>query len=69
MGNKVINSKKNLIQKMSNGYKLETLQQHRRTLYYLTNYRDTELTVASSLIRKLEMEGILDRNLELKNEN
>ena len=52
------------IQKIKDGYKLEKTREFKRTLYYLTN-RKEELTVAISLIKKLESKGIVDSNWDV----
>ena len=60
-----IASKKAFIEKINEGLKLEKYQEYKRTLYKLTNYKDIELTVAISLIKKLEEEGIVDSNWDV----
>ena len=60
-----ITSKKAFIEKINEGLKLEKYQEYKRTLYKLTNYKDIELTVAISLIKKLEEEGIVDSNWDV----
>ena len=60
-----ITSKKSFIEKINEGLKLEKYQEYKRTLYKLTNYKDIELTVAISLIKKLEEEGIVDSNWDV----
>lgn len=52
------------IEKIKDGYKLEKTKEFRRTLYYLTN-RKEEITVAISLIKKLEAKGIVDSNWDV----
>ena len=59
-----ITSEKVFIQKIKDGYKLEKTKEFKRTLYYLTN-RKEELTVAISLIKKLEAKGIVDSNWDV----
>ena len=64
-----ITSKKIFIAKINEGLKLEEYKEYRRTLYVLTNYKNIEMTVAVSLIRKLELEGIIDSNLDVNLQN
>lgn len=61
-----ITSKKSFIEKVKEGYKLEKLREFKRILWYLTNYKDTEITVSISLIRKLQEEGIIDSNWQIR---
>lgn len=60
-----ITSKKAFIEKVKEGLKLEKYQEYKRTLYKLTNYKNIELTVSISLIKKLEKEGIVDSNWDV----
>lgn len=60
-----ITSKKVFIDKIKEGLKLERYDEYKRKLYKLTNYKDIELTVAISLIKKLEAEGIVDSNWDV----
>jgi len=60
-----ITSKKIFIEKIKEGLKLEKYQEYKRVLYILTNHKDVEITVAISLIKKLEKEGIVDSNWDV----
>lgn len=62
---KSIASEKAFIEKVEGGFKLERLTQFKRNLFYLTNYRDTEITVSKALIEKLESKGIIDQNWDV----
>lgn len=59
-----ITSKKAFIEKIKEGWKLDKIREFKRTLYYLKKDRE-EITVAISLIRKLEGEGIVDSNWDV----
>jgi hypothetical protein len=59
-----ITSKKTFIEKIKEGWRLDKIVEYKRTLYYLKKDR-TEMTVAISLIRKLESEGIVDSNWDV----
>jgi len=59
-----LTSKKEFIAKIKEGWKLDKLREYKRVLYYLKKDRQ-EITVAISLIRKLENEGIVDSNWDV----
>ena len=59
-----LNSKKAFIEKIKEGWRLDKLIEYKRTLYYLKKDK-TEITVAISLIKKLEAEGIVDSNWDV----
>lgn len=59
-----ITSEKVFIQKIKEGYVLERIKEFKRIKYFLTN-RKEELTVAISLIKKLELKGIVDSNWDV----
>lgn len=59
-----LTSKKKFISKIKDGWELDKIKEYKRTLYYLKKDRQ-EITVAISLIRKLENEGIVDINWDV----
>lgn len=59
-----LTSKKEFISKIKDGWELDKIKEYKRTLYYLKKDRQ-EITVAISLIRKLENEGIVDINWDV----
>ena len=60
-----ITSKKEFIAKHKYGYRLERFKEYKRTLYVFSKKGHDEITVAISLIRKLEQEGIIDNNWDV----
>ena len=45
------------------GFKLELSRgEYKRSFYYLTNYKDTELTVARNVIETMKRKGLIDEN-------
>jgi hypothetical protein len=59
-----LTSKKTFIEKIKEGWKLDKAHEYKRVLYYLKKDK-SEITVAISLIRKLESEGIVDSNWDV----
>jgi len=59
-----ITSKKAFIEKIKDGWRLDRLSEYKRNLYYLKKDKE-EITVAISLIKKLEAEGIIDSNWDV----
>jgi len=59
-------SQKEVIARFEQGFKLEEANQHRRTVYYLTNYKDLEITVAKGTIEKMKEKGVIDSNNDYK---
>lgn len=60
-----ITSKKAFIEKVKDGYRLERFKEYKRTLYVFCKKGFPEITVAISLIKKLEEEGIVDSNWDV----
>ena len=60
-----ITSKKAFIEKVKEGYRLERFKEYKRTLYVFCKKGSPEITVAISLIKKLEEEGIVDSNWDV----
>lgn len=60
-----LTSKKAFIEKVKEGYVLERFQEYKRTLYVFCKKGFPEITVAISLIKKLEKEGIVDSNWDV----
>jgi ribosomal protein S25 len=60
-----LNSKKQFIEKIKEGYRLEMFREYKRTLYVLCKKECDEITVAISLIRKLEEQGVVDSNWDV----
>jgi hypothetical protein len=63
---KVITSQKGVIEKFNEGFKLEIAKEFRRSFYYLTNNKDTEITVARNVINKMKDTGLIDSNDDYK---
>ncbi len=61
-----LTSQKEVVKKLDEGFKFEELKQHSRTLYYLTNYKGTEITVPKTVIDKLIEKGVVDWQLDYK---
>lgn len=61
-----ITSKKAFIEKVNEGYRLEKFKEYKRTLYIFCKRGFPEITVAISLIKKLEDEGIIDGNWDVR---
>lgn len=61
-----ITSQKKVKEYLDNGFKLEKLDQHKRTLYYLTNYKDCEITVPENTINKMIENKIIDWQLDYR---
>lgn len=59
-----ITSKKKIKEYLDCGFKLEKLEQHKRTLYYLTNYKDQEITIPKNIIYKLIEDKVIDWQLD-----
>jgi hypothetical protein len=60
-----ITSEKAFIEKAKEGFRLEIAKQYARSYYYLTNYKDCEITVSKSIIDKLTKKGIIDSNWDI----
>ena len=60
-----ITSKKEFIEKVKEGYRLERFKEYKRTLYVFCKKGFPEITVDISLIKKLEEEGIVDSNWDV----
>lgn len=60
-----ITSKKEFIEKVKEGYRLERFKEYKRTLYVFCKKGFPEITVPISLIKKLEEEGIVDSNWDV----
>ena len=61
-----ITSQKKVKEYLDNGFKIETYTPAHfgtRTLYYLTNYKDLEVTVPEKTIRKMMENNVVDENL------
>lgn len=61
-----ITSQKEVIKKLSEGFRFEEAEQYSRTIYYLTNYKDSEITVPRKTIDKLIDKGVIDWQLDYK---
>lgn len=61
-----ITCQKKVKEYLDNGFKLEKLNQHKRTLYYLTNYKDCEITVPENTINKMIENKIIDWQLDYR---
>jgi len=55
----MISSEKKVVEYFEKGFKLQKAQQFKRYFYYLTNRKDTELTVAKNVIEKMKSKGII----------
>ena len=60
-----ITSEKVFIEKIKDGYRLEKFKEYKRTLYVLIKKGFPEITVAISLIKKLEEKNIVDSNWDV----
>ena len=60
----IVKSKKKVKEYLDKGFKLEKLEQHKRTLYYLTNYKDVEITVSKKTINEMIDSKIIDWQLD-----
>lgn len=61
-----ITSQKKVKEYLDKGFKLEKLNQHKRTLYYLTNYKDLEITVPENTINKMIENKVIDWQLDYR---
>ena len=61
-----ITSQKKVKEYLDKGFKLEKLEQYKRTLYYLTNYKDQEITVLESTINKMIENKVIDWQLDYR---
>jgi len=56
----IITSEKEVIKKAKEGFKLKICPQFKSYFYYITNYKDSEYTVARSVIKKMKAKGLID---------
>ena len=61
-----ITSQKKVKEYLDKGFKLEKLEQYKITLYYLTNYKDQEITVPESTINKMIENKVIDWQLDYR---
>lgn len=65
MSKNTITSEKAFVEKAKEGFRLEIARQYVRSYYYLTNYKDSEITVSKSIIEKFKKKGIIDSNCDI----
>jgi hypothetical protein len=60
----MINSRKMALEMFNSGCRIEERKERNRTVYYFTNYKDFEKTVAKKVVEALKADSILDHNLD-----
>lgn len=61
-----VTSKKAFLEKVKEGYRLESSKEYKRTVYYLWKGWDyDQINVPIGLVRKLEEQKIIDINLDV----
>lgn len=65
----MITSERKAIEYLEQGFKLEECQEFKRRFYYLTNRKDTEITVSKSIILKLKEKKIITSDNDYRPNN